>query len=179
VLSTQEDVNSTEFVKCWPMFMNFFTNYKTNSLAFNLQRKYTYWATAAGRRNLVLTFADRGVSHGQRDGTSTVVTLGVLYRSHYFFIQVEPHFSSRGWVDPVPNPLLSRKSGRTGNQTRDLWVCSQELWSLAHRRGRWNYFTEKILCNIRKWIDATEFWRRYVTEFMGFWTLPVVWNSKY
>jgi hypothetical protein len=25
----------------------------------------------------------------------------------------------RGWVDPVPDPLLFRKSGRTGNRTRN------------------------------------------------------------
>jgi hypothetical protein len=30
-------------------------------------------------------------------------------------------------VDPVPDPLLLRKSGRAGNRTRDLWICSQKL----------------------------------------------------
>jgi hypothetical protein len=25
---------------------------------------------------------------------------------------------SRGWVDPVPDPLLHRKSGSAGNRTR-------------------------------------------------------------
>jgi hypothetical protein len=30
-------------------------------------------------------------------------------------------------VDPVPDPLLLRKSGSAGNRTRDLWVSSQEL----------------------------------------------------
>jgi hypothetical protein len=29
-------------------------------------------------------------------------------------------------VDPVPGPLLLRKSGSTGNQTQDLWICGQE-----------------------------------------------------
>jgi hypothetical protein len=29
-------------------------------------------------------------------------------------------------VDLVPNPLLLRKSGGAGNETRDLWVCSHE-----------------------------------------------------
>jgi hypothetical protein len=29
-------------------------------------------------------------------------------------------------VDPVPDPLLLRKSGSAGNQTQDLWICSQE-----------------------------------------------------
>jgi hypothetical protein len=32
-------------------------------------------------------------------------------------------------VDPVPDPLLLRKSGSAGNRTRDLWICSQELWT--------------------------------------------------
>ena len=40
-------------------------------------------------------------------------------------------------MDPVPNPLLLRKSGRAGNQTRDLCTCSQKLWPLDHRGGRW------------------------------------------
>jgi hypothetical protein len=39
-------------------------------------------------------------------------------------------------VDPVPDPLLLRKSGSTGNRTRDLWVCSQEVWLLDHRGGQ-------------------------------------------
>jgi len=32
--------------------------------------------------------------------------------------------TSRGWVDPVPDPLLLRKSGSAGNRTRDLCICS-------------------------------------------------------
>jgi hypothetical protein len=38
-------------------------------------------------------------------------------------------------VDPIPDPLLLRKSGSTGNRTRDLWICSQKLWPLDHRGG--------------------------------------------
>jgi hypothetical protein len=38
-------------------------------------------------------------------------------------------------VDAVPDPLLLRKSGNAGNRTRDLWICSQELWPLDHRGG--------------------------------------------
>jgi hypothetical protein len=52
---------------------------------------------------------------------------GFLDRSRYFFIQVAPQLSSRGRVDPVTDPLLLRKSGSAGNQTRELWICSQEL----------------------------------------------------
>jgi len=38
-------------------------------------------------------------------------------------------------VDPVPDPLLLRKSGSAGNRTRDLCICSQKLWPLDHRGG--------------------------------------------
>jgi hypothetical protein len=43
--------------------------------------------------------------------------LEFLYRSRYFFFQVAPQLYSRGWVDPVPDPLL-RKSGSARNRTR-------------------------------------------------------------
>jgi hypothetical protein len=66
----------------------------------------------------------------------TAVNLGFLDRSHHFFIQVVPQLSSRGWVDPVPDPLPLKKSGRAGNRTWDLWICSQKLWPLDHIGGR-------------------------------------------
>jgi hypothetical protein len=59
--------------------------YKQNSVAFSPQVNYNDWATtAAGLRNLVSTFADRGVSRGQRGGSPTVVNLSFLDRSCYF-----------------------------------------------------------------------------------------------
>jgi hypothetical protein len=61
----------------------------------------------------------------------TAVNLCFLDRSRYFFIQVAPQLSSRGWVDPV----RLKKTGRAGNRTRDLWICSQKLWQLQHRGG--------------------------------------------
>jgi hypothetical protein len=39
-------------------------------------------------------------------------------------------------VDPVQDPLLLRISGSAENRTRDLWICSQELWPLDHRGDR-------------------------------------------
>jgi hypothetical protein len=63
----------------------------------------------------------------------TAVNFGSLDRSRYFSIQVAPQLSSRGWVDPVPDSLLLRKSGSAANRTWDLWICSQELWPLDHR----------------------------------------------
>jgi hypothetical protein len=58
---------------------------------------------------------------------------GFLDRNRYFLFQVASQLYSWGWVDPVPDPLLLGKSSRAGNRTRELWSCSQELWSLDHR----------------------------------------------
>jgi hypothetical protein len=96
-------------------------------MAFSPQANSADWATATGRRILVSTFVDRGVSRGQRGGTPTAVNLSFLDRSHYFFLQVTPHFCSRGSLDPVPDPLLLKKSDSPGNRTRDVWASSQEL----------------------------------------------------
>jgi hypothetical protein len=49
--------------------------------------------------------------------------------------QVAPQLSSRGWVNPVPDPLPLRKSGSAGNLIRDLRIYSQEFWPLDHRGG--------------------------------------------
>jgi hypothetical protein len=56
----------------------------TSSVAFSPQANYTDWATATSRRNLVPTFAIKGVSRGQRDGFPTAVNLSFLDRSRYF-----------------------------------------------------------------------------------------------
>ena len=47
-------------------------------------------------------------------------------------------------MDPVPDPLLIRKSGSAGNRTRDLCIYSQKLWPLDHRGGLTNTTTETI-----------------------------------
>jgi hypothetical protein len=38
-------------------------------------------------------------------------------------------------VDTVPDPLPYGKSGSARNLTRDLCICSQELWPVGHRGG--------------------------------------------
>jgi hypothetical protein len=75
------------------------------------------------------------------------VNLSFLDQSHYFSIQVAPQLSSRGWVDPVPDPLFLRKSGSTGNRTQNLWMCSQELWPLDHRGSLINNIVYVMLSN--------------------------------
>jgi hypothetical protein len=76
-----------------------------------------------------------GPYHEQR--IPTAVNLGFLDRSRYF-LEIAPQLYPRGWVDPVPDPLLLRKSGSARNWTRSLWIASQELWPLDHRGGRFS-----------------------------------------
>jgi hypothetical protein len=76
---------------------------------------------------IVPTFADRGCH---------MVSATDPPRSLIRFSWPEPQLYSRGWVDPVPDPLLLRRSGSAGNRIRDLWICSQELWPLNPRGGQ-------------------------------------------
>jgi hypothetical protein len=117
-----------------------------NSVSLSPQANCTEWATAICRRNLVSTFADRGVSRGQRGGTPTALILSFLDLSPYFFFQVAHHLFWWGWVDPVQDPLLLRKSGNVKIRTRDLWVCSQKFWPLDHR---WNW---NLMGHISFWL---------------------------
>jgi hypothetical protein len=90
------------------------TSTKTNSVALSPRANYIDWETATCWRNLVPTFVDRGMSSGQRGGSPTVVNLSFLDRSHYFSFKQLLIYPHKGWVDPVPDPLLLRKSGRVG-----------------------------------------------------------------
>jgi hypothetical protein len=58
-----------------------------------------------------------GVLRGQRNRSLRPYSR-FLDRNRYYFFQVAPQLYSRGWVDPVPDPLLLRKSGSAGNSTR-------------------------------------------------------------
>jgi hypothetical protein len=104
-------------------------------MAFSSQVNYTDWATANCQRNLVPTFADRVVSHGQCGESPTVVNLSFLEQSHYFSFKKFLIYAHEGWVYSIPDPLLLRKFGSAKNQSQDLWVSSQELWPLDHRGG--------------------------------------------
>jgi hypothetical protein len=57
-------------------------------------------------------------------------------------------------VDPIPDPLLLRKSGSSGNRTRDLWLCSQELWPQDHRGGQCKQLDWFILKCLLCWWPA-------------------------
>jgi hypothetical protein len=98
---------------------------KTNSVAFSPQANYTDWATATCWQNLVPTFADPLRPLTQFSTPEPLLSFKSLL--------IYPH---KGWVDPVPDPLLLRKSLSVGNRTQDLSVSSQEVWPLDHRGGR-------------------------------------------
>jgi hypothetical protein len=66
---------------------------------------------------LVTTFTDRGCQVVRLTDSYSRI-LGFLDRSRYFCFQAAPQLYSRGWVDPVTDPLLLRKCGNAGNRTR-------------------------------------------------------------
>jgi hypothetical protein len=77
-----------------------------------------YWPSDRGLlAKLIPTFADRGCLVVSMTGPYGRI-LGFPDRSRYFFFQGAPQLYSRGWVDPVPDPLLLRKFGSVGNRTR-------------------------------------------------------------
>jgi hypothetical protein len=84
-------------------------------------------------------FCGYSVWRGQRNGSP---------RPYSRFSRPEPllflpntrQLYSRGWVDPVPDPLLLRKSGSAGNRTRDLWTTEavNMVWRI------YKYFTQTL-----------------------------------
>jgi hypothetical protein len=76
----------------------------------------TDWKTVAFQWSECQRFADRGCHMASVTNFYGRI-LGFLDRSLYFFFQVAPPLYSGGWVDPVPEPLLLRKSGSNGNRT--------------------------------------------------------------
>jgi hypothetical protein len=88
------------------------------------QANYSDRATAACRRSRQPLLVE-GVAWSAQL-IPTAVNLGFLDRSRYFFIQVASQLSSRGWVDPVPDPYLSEnlvgpeiESGNSGSAARN------------------------------------------------------------
>jgi hypothetical protein len=104
---------------------------------------------------LVPTFADRGCHV-----VSVTDPHGRIDRSHYFSFQVTPQLYSRGWVDSVPDPLLLRKSGITGNRTRISG-------SVARGRGRGKNFSRTM----GLWVTTSLLTNFHSRSFVG-WRRP-------
>jgi hypothetical protein len=96
-----------------------------NCSTWNIIKKKTPWSETASElyrpsdRRLstkwLPTFADRGVPRGLRDGSLRPYSR-FSRQEPLFFYQVAPQLYSRGWVDPVQDPLLFFCSA--GNRTR-------------------------------------------------------------
>jgi len=71
--------------------------------------------------------------------------------------------TSRGWVDPVPDPLLLIKSGSAGDRIRDLCICSQKLATRPQRRSHHYTYQYKIL-NFLICLDITKFLRSWLRQ---------------
>jgi hypothetical protein len=102
----------------WKPFLPIFLK---NGVTYNnlvaLVRERTIPSDRRLSAKLVPTFVDRGchvVSVTDPYGRN----LDFLGQSRYYFFQVAPQLYSRGWADPVPDPLLLRKSDSAGNGTR-------------------------------------------------------------
>jgi hypothetical protein len=83
---------------------------------------------------------------GQRDGSLRPYSR-FSRQKQLLFYQVAAQLYSRGWVDPVPDPLLFsflffffRKSGSAGNRTRASGSVAKN-WPLDHRGGEANSIT--------------------------------------
>jgi hypothetical protein len=101
---------------------------------------------------LVPTFGDRGccvVSAKDPQGR----ILDFLDRCSYYLFQVAHKLYTGGWVGPVPDPLLLRKSGIARIRTLDLWIYSQVLWPLDHRGGHSHVLKEVIFMY---WLGTTK-----------------------
>jgi hypothetical protein len=81
-----------------------------------ISRMQEYSATPASKKYPVAWVRKRPIMVSAMDPYGRVLCF--LDWSRYFFFQVAPRVYSRGWVDPVPDPLLVRKSGSVGNRTR-------------------------------------------------------------
>jgi hypothetical protein len=89
--------------------------------------------------------------------------LGFLDQSSYNFFQVAPQLYSRGWVDPVPDPLLLRKSGSAENRALTSGSVARNSWLLDHRGGRkaWG-LTDKlsfVAVPLSAYLARREYWQ--------------------
>jgi hypothetical protein len=80
------------------------------------QANYTDRATAAGRRSYCQPLRVEGVGWSAQQ-IPTAVNLGFIDRSRYFFIQLAPQLSSRGWVGPFQIPYFSENLVGPGIET--------------------------------------------------------------
>jgi hypothetical protein len=103
---------------------------------------HTDWATS--HVGLVSAFEDGGC-HVVSVTNPYARNLGFLYRIRYFSFKVAPQLFSRGWVDPVSDLVLFRKSGSARNWTRSFGSVARNsdhtLTTKPQRRSTFFYIT--------------------------------------
>jgi hypothetical protein len=105
-------------------------------VAFSPQGNYTNTLTAATAKS-VATSAVRGCC---------VVRATGPYGLQSRFSRPKPLLL----LSSSSSIMLLRKSGSAGNLTRDLWICSQELWPLNNSSGHRHWFgadSSRLLLN--------------------------------
>jgi hypothetical protein len=76
-----------------------------------------------------------------------------LDRSRYFFFQVALQLYPRGWVNPVPDPLLLRKSDSGGNRIRTSGYVARNSDHLTTKAVGKKYAPSFLFC--RDYISLT------------------------
>jgi hypothetical protein len=132
------DLISYEMVSCLSTHLShvpyLLFNWPIGVVKFGINNMPTY-ATPPHKRNSITLVREQTIRNGQPPLVSEVsgnfyglegchvvsamdphgLILGFLDRNHYFFFQVAPQLYSWGWVGPVPDPVLLRKSGSARN----------------------------------------------------------------
>jgi hypothetical protein len=109
------------------------TRMKKQLRGLSPRANYNDWGTAICRRSYCQLLRIKGC-YVVRVTDPYGSILGFLDRSRYVFLEIAPQLYSRGWVDPVSDPLFLRKSGSAGNRT---WPLDLKPGTLTTRPQRW------------------------------------------
>jgi hypothetical protein len=132
VILERKDWKKT-FIGKFQIFLQTIENkQKKNSVACSPQANYTDRATAACRWSECQLLRIGGVAWSAQL-IPTDVNLSFLDRSRYF-LEISRQLFSCGRVDPVPDPLILRKTGSDGNRpTHDNTVYKKQRHTLIPR----------------------------------------------
>jgi hypothetical protein len=120
---------------CTSFAINFTNKKKTNSVALSPQANHIDWATVTCWRNWMPTFADKGVSRGQRAGSPTVINLSFLDRSRYFLSSSSSFIPTRAEWIPFQTHCYSENLVEPGIERGTPWLPARNspksLYELA------------------------------------------------
>jgi hypothetical protein len=128
-----------------------------------------YWPRASlFSAKLVPSFADTGATWSAWR-IPTAVFSDSETRGAAFSFQVAPQLYSRGWADPVPDPLLLRKSSGAGNRT----------WISGSKARNFDRYTTEAVNQYYAWHDNVQASIRWnIREGKISWVLLTVGDSN-